>query len=207
VLEYCQLGPASPDAFLGVRLLMNFPERYKADITSAVESIDSDEVMQVIELFKQTRTAGRNIYVCASTSGGRSASKVVCDLMTRSSFNQPVRFRVLGLSGTLADLDADRKNIASDSVFVEQLKNFVETGDVVVGISASGNSSPIIRAIEYASQIGCRTVALTGLDGGRLAAIADLTVHVDSTHLGTVEDAHLVICHMIGSYFLEAERV
>lgn len=186
---------------------MNFPERYKADITSAVESIDTGEVIQVIELFKQARTAGCNIYVCASTSGGRSASKVICDLMTRSSFNQTVRFRVLGLNGAFADMEADRKNIASDSVFVEQLKNFVKTGDVVVGISASGNSSPIIRALEYASQVGCGTIALTGLDGGKLAAIADVTVHVDSTHLGTVEDAHLVICHMIGSYFLEEERV
>jgi phosphoheptose isomerase len=76
---------------------MNFPARYKADIVSAVESIDIDEITNVIELFKQTRIRGRNIFICANTSSGDTASRVVSDLMTRSSFGRPARFRVLPL--------------------------------------------------------------------------------------------------------------
>lgn len=192
---------------LGAALIMNFPARYKADIVSAVESIDIDEISKVIELFKQTRVRGRNIFVCANTSSGNTASRVVADLMTRSSFGRPARFRVLPLhNGAIESFD-DEEIPRGDRSFVEQLKTFVEPQDVVVGISASGNALPIVKALDYSTRIGCKTVALTGLDGGKLGALADITVHVASTHPGTVEDTHVIICHMIGSYFLEFDNL
>jgi D-sedoheptulose 7-phosphate isomerase len=185
---------------------MNFPERYKADIVSAVESIDIDEVVEVIELFKETRSRGRNIFVCGSTSSACTASRVVCDMMTRSSFDQPARFRVLALHNGPPESALETEIVSPERVFVEQLKNFAEPGDVAVGISAHHSSPPIARALEYGKGIGCKTVALTGSDGGKLGALADITIHVNSTHLGTVEDTHVIICHMIGSYFLEFDR-
>jgi D-sedoheptulose 7-phosphate isomerase len=83
----------------------------------------------------------------------------------------------------------------------------VEPHDVVVGISTSGNALPIVKALDYSTRSGCKTVALTGLDGGKLGALADITVHVASTHPGTVADTHVIICHMIGSYFLEFDSL
>jgi D-sedoheptulose 7-phosphate isomerase len=186
---------------------MNFPARYKADIVSAVESIDIDEIFNVIELFKQTRVHGRNIFICANTSSGCTASRVVSDLMTRSSFGKPARFRVVPLQNGPTELSDEDELPLGPHSFVEQLKSFVEPHDVVVGISATGNALPIVRALDYSTSSGCKTVALTGLDGGKLGALADITVHVASTHLRTVEDTHVIICHMIGSYFLEFESV
>ena len=182
---------------------MNFPERYKAEIVSAVESIDVDEVVGVIELFKQTRAHGHKIFICANTNSGRTASRAVADMMMRSSFGRSARFRVLALHNGPPESGPEQDGGNGDGVFVEQLKNFAEPEDVVVGISARGDSSPIIRAMDYAARIGCKTVALSGLDEGKLGAIADITVHVASTHVGTVEDTQSVICHMIGSYFLD----
>jgi D-sedoheptulose 7-phosphate isomerase len=184
---------------------MNFPERYKADVVSAVESIDIDEVVDVIELFKQTRTRGRNIFICANTHSGCTASRVVSDLMTRASFGRPARFRVLALHNGQPEVDAEPEFAHGDHCFVEQLKSFVQPNDVVMGISASG-STAIVNALDYGARIGCKTVALTGSEAGRLGALADITVHVASTHLGTVEDTHVIICHMIGSYFLEFDN-
>jgi D-sedoheptulose 7-phosphate isomerase len=184
---------------------MNFPERYKADVVSAVESIDVDEVVDVIELFKQTRTRGRNIFICANTNSGCTASRVVSDLMTRASFGRPARFRVLALHNGQPEVDSEPEFAHGDHCFVEQLKSFVQPNDVVMGISAAG-SPAIVNALDYGSRIGCKTVALTGSEGGRLGALADITVHVASTHLGTVEDTHVIICHMIGSYFLEFDN-
>jgi D-sedoheptulose 7-phosphate isomerase len=186
---------------------MDFPARYKADIVSAVESIDVDEISNVIELFKQTRVRGRNIFICANTSNGCTASRVVSDLMTRSGFGRTGRFRVLPLHNGIAETGYDDDSPHKHDAFVEQLKTFVEPNDVVVGISASGNASPIVKALDYSARTGCKTVALTGLDGGKLGAVADITVHVASTHLGTVEDTHVIICHMIGSYFLEFDNL
>jgi D-sedoheptulose 7-phosphate isomerase len=185
---------------------MNFPERYKADIVSAVESIDIHEVIEVIELFKQTRARGGRIFVCGSTGSASTASRVLSDLLMRSSFDQAARFRILALGDGSPGSESDREPISKDRLLVEQLKNFAESGDVVVAIGASSSSPCILRALEYSASIGCRTVALTGLEGGKASTLADITIHVGSTHAGTVEDAHVVICHMIGSYFLEFDQ-
>ncbi len=186
---------------------MNFPERYKAEIVTAVESIDLDEVGEVIDLFKQTRSHGHSIFICANTNSGRTAARVVSDMMTRSSFGRPARFRVLALHNGPAEANPGEDSGSAAGIFVEQLKNFARPGDVVVGISASGNSTPIARALDYGTQIGCKTVALTGLDGSsHLGTLADITVHVASTQPGTVEDTQIIICHMIGCYFLDHDR-
>jgi D-sedoheptulose 7-phosphate isomerase len=182
---------------------MNFTERYKADIVSAVENIDPDKVIEVIEVFRQARARGRKIFVCGHTRSASVASRALCDMVTRSSLERPVRFRILALDDRPLESDMDGEGMCAERRFVEQLKNFAECGDVVVGISAQDNSVPILRALEYAAWVGCNTVAFTGLDGGKLAAQANIAIRVSSTHLGTVEDTHIIICHMIGSYFLE----
>ena len=182
---------------------MNFPERYKAEIVSAVESIDLGEVNEVIELFKLARSRGHSIFICANTNSGRTASRVVSDMMTRSSLGRSARFRVMTLHNGPPVSPSGQDSGDGEGVFVEQLKNFAEPNDVVVGISASVDSSSIARALDYGACIGCKTVALAGLDGGQLGALADITVHVASTRPGTVEDTQIIICHLIGSYFLD----
>ncbi len=72
-----------------------------------------------------------------------------------------------------------------------------------MGISGSGNSPNVLRAIEYANSIGCRTLVLTGRDGGRLGPLAQLNIHVSAPHMGRIEDAHMIVCHMICYYFME----
>jgi len=186
---------------------MNFPERYKADIVSAVESIDLEKVSEVIELFKAARAHGHNIFVCGNTPSAATAAQVLCEQVARSSFEQATRFRMFAINGHEPNSAADQTGASKERLFVEHLKNFAESGDIVVGISASGNAVPILRAFEYATRAGCTTVAFTGLDGGALSAKAQVVIHVGSTHLGTVEDTHVIICHLIGSYFLEFDRL
>ena len=182
---------------------MNFLERYKADIISAVESIDIHKVIEVIELFKQTRARRGSIFVCGSTGSASTASRVLSNMLMQSIFDQSARFRILALGNGSPESESDREHISKDRLFVEQLKNFAEPGDVVVAISPFSNSPCILRALEYGTSIGCRTVALTGSDGGKVSALADITIHVGSTQADTLEDAQAVICHMIGSYFLD----
>ena len=185
---------------------MNFPERYKAEIVSAVESIDLDTVSEIMQLFKEAREHGRKIFVCGNTRTAQSAARILCDMVAQSSFEHTMRFRILSLDARPPELDGDRKIMPAERLLVEQLETFAEPGDVVVGISAQDSSACISRALECADRIGCKTVAFTGLDGNRLAAKANVAIHVGSTNVGTVEDTHLVICHMIGSYFLDFER-
>ena len=72
-----------------------------------------------------------------------------------------------------------------------------------MAISGSGNSPNVVRAIRCGNELGCKTIALTGRDGGQLLSLAQLSIHVRSQHMGRIEDAHMVICHMIAYHFME----
>jgi len=122
-----------------------------------------------------------------------------------ASYGRPARFRILALTDSVATLTAYANDVGYEAVFVEQLRNFAEPGDLFMGISGSGNSPNVLRAIEYANSLGCRTIALTGRDGGKLGPLGQLHIHVDVPHMGRIEEAHMIVCHMICYWFMDAE--
>jgi D-sedoheptulose 7-phosphate isomerase len=124
-----------------------------------------------------------------------------------ASLNHPARFRIMALTDSLPTLTAYSNDIGYDCIFVEQLKNFAEPGDVVMAISGSGNSPNVLSAVEYGNSIRCRTIALTGRDGGKLGLLAQLNIQVLNSHMGRIEDAHLIILHMMCYYFIEERSV
>ncbi len=184
---------------------MEFPGHYKAQILIAIESVDLEKVALVIQFFKDARAHGRKIFVCGNGRIDSMAAEILCEMVKSASFNRPSRFRILALSDQLPKIGDSRSAFANDRVFLEQLKNFAEPEDVVVGICPTGNSLNVVNAIEYASWIGCRTIAVTGGDGGELARLAELAVRVPVTHAGSIEDTHIIICHLIGHYFVNIE--
>ena len=182
---------------------MTFPQQYKSELLKAIETIELDKVNHAIELFREARANGRHIFVCGNGGSASTASHFACDIVKGASFNRPSRFRIMALTDQLPTLTAYANDVSYDAVFVEQLRNFAEAGDLFMGISGSGNSPNVLRAIEYANSIGCRTIALTGRDGGKLGPMAQLNIQVPATHMGRIEDAHMIVCHMIGYYFME----
>ncbi len=119
-------------------------------------------------------------------------------------------YRAISLTDNTALMTAAANDLGYDSVFVEQLKTLLGTGDVVIAISASGDSPNVIRAVEYANEAGAVTIGLTGFDGGRLREIVNEHVHIATPKgdYGPVEDLHLILNHLITSYLarLTAER-
>jgi D-sedoheptulose 7-phosphate isomerase len=185
---------------------MDYPEQYKAQILSAIQSIDLVKVNQVIQVFKGARAHGRRIFVCGNGGIDSVVAQLLCDLVKGARSSRAPRFRIAALSDQLPNVSRESDKLTADSVFVEQLKNFAEPEDVVMGICPTGNAPNVVNAIEYASWIGCRTIGVTGYDGGKVGRLADLNVQVPVTHAGGVEDAHVIICHMIGHYFVDLER-
>jgi D-sedoheptulose 7-phosphate isomerase len=122
-----------------------------------------------------------------------------------ASFDRPARFRIMALTDSLSTITAYSNDVGYEHVFVEQLKNFARPGDVVMAFSGSGNSPNVVRALEYGNSIGCRTIALTGRDGGKLGPLAELHIQVAHPHMGRIEDAHMIVMHMICYYFMDAE--
>jgi D-sedoheptulose 7-phosphate isomerase len=188
------------------RANLDFPESYKSALLSAIESIDLVKVKQAIGWFQEARAAGKQIFVCGNGGSASTASHFACDIGKGASFNRGSRFRITALTDHTATLTAYANDVGYDSVFVEQLKNFAGPGDLFMAISGSGNSPNMLRAMEFANQAGCRTLALTGRDGGLLGPMAQLNIHIAAPHMGRIEDAHMVVCHMIGYYFMDEER-
>jgi len=186
---------------------MNFPAQYKAEVLKAIEMVDLDKVNQAIELFKDARAHGRHIFVCGNGGSASTASHFACDIVKGASYNRGQRFRIMALTEQLATITAYANDVSYDCVFVEQLRNFAQSGDLVMAISGSGNSPNVIRALEYANSAGCRTIALTGRDGGKLGPLAKLNIQVAVPHMGRIEDAHMIVCHMIGYYFMDVESI
>jgi D-sedoheptulose 7-phosphate isomerase len=189
------------------RAITDFAENYRLSVTRTLAYIDAAKVAQAVEWFKEARDQSKHIFVCGNGGSASTASHFACDIVKGASYNQDKRFRIMALTDSLPTLTAYSNDVSYESVFVEQLKNFAQPGDVVMGISTSGNSPNVVRAVEYGNSIGCRTIGLSGRDGGKLAPIAQLNIHVDDPHTGRIEDAHMIVCHMIGYYFMERECV
>jgi D-sedoheptulose 7-phosphate isomerase len=182
---------------------MNFADQYRSELLGALDLIDTELVARAIEWFDEARAAGRNIFVCGNGGSASTASHFVCDVVKGASYQREKRFKIMALTDSLPTLTAYSNDVGYECVFAEQLKNFAQPGDVVMCISGSGNSPNVLCAIEYANSIGCKTIALTGRDGGKLGPMAQLNLHVAVPHMGRIEDAHMVICHMIAYRFME----
>jgi D-sedoheptulose 7-phosphate isomerase len=185
---------------------MIFPQLYKDELLHAIQTIDVEKVGQAIEILAQARAEGRRIFVCGNGGSASTASHFATDMVKGASFGRTARFRILALTDSLPTITAYSNDVSYECVFVEQLKNFAEPGDVVIGISSSGNSPNVLRAVEYGNSKGCRTIALTGREGGRLGPLAQLDIRIGHRHTGRIEDLHMVVMHMIAYYFMEEEH-
>ena len=182
---------------------MTFAEQYRRDLLDAIDKIDLGKVHQAIDLFHEARAAGRHIFVCGNGGSASTSSHFACDVVKGASYNRAEKFKIMALTDQLPTLTAYANDVSYDAVFVEQLRNFANPGDLFMGISGSGNSPNVLRAMEYANSAGCKTIALTGRDGGQLGPMAQLNIQVGVPHMGRIEDAHMIVCHMICYYFME----
>lgn len=185
---------------------MNFTSQYLSDLLAALGQVDLARVDEAIEWIRACRDSGGRIFVFGNGGSGSTASHFACDMVKGASYQRRQRFRIMALTDSLPTLTAYANDAGYEFVFVEQLKNFALPGDVVLGISGSGNSPNAVCALECAASLGCRTIALTGRDGGKLGALAQLNIQVPVPHMGRIEDAHLVVCHMIAYSFMESEQ-
>jgi D-sedoheptulose 7-phosphate isomerase len=192
-----------PTRSIGAPSALEFASEYRSKVLSALETVRLEEVSLAIEILQEARARDRHIFVCGNGGSASTASHFVCDMVKGASFQRQSRFRILALTDSLPTITAYSNDVGYDCIFVEQLKNFAQPDDVFLAISGSGNSPNVVCAMEYANSIGCQTIALTGRDGGKLGQLAKLQIRVAEPHMGRIEDAHLIVCHMLCYYFME----
>jgi len=176
---------------------MNLIRQYVTDLQSTLDELPVEAIDQVIELLRTARLAGRQVFILGNGGSASTASHFACDLGKNTRSEDLPHFRVMALTDNMASFSAYANDEGYDNVFVQQLVSFVGPEDVVIGISTSGNSPNVLRAIELGNQVGARTVGLTGFDGGQLGDLVDYHIHVSSDCIEQVEDIHLILEHLI----------
>lgn len=182
---------------------MEFLTHYRAHLDKTLCGMDLKPVEEVIGWLKQARDQGRTIFTCGNGGSASTASHFVCDLAKGASWQRTKRYRAIALTDAMPTISAYSNDVGYDSIFSEQLKNMAAAGDVVIAISGSGNSPNVLEAVKYARSIGCRTIGMTGRDGGKLAALVEKNLLVPVQHMGIIEDMHLILCHMMGYCLME----
>jgi D-sedoheptulose 7-phosphate isomerase len=169
--------------------------RYLSDV---IAQIDRDAIAAFSEALLAARERGARIFFLGNGGSAATASHWVSDL-TRWR-GRP--FRALSLTENVALLTAVANDFGYEHVFRQQLETLMGPGDMVVAISASGNSPNVVEAIEYANANGAMTVGLTGFDGGRLRELAHIVVHAPTNRgeYGPAEDVHMILDHLVTSY-------
>jgi D-sedoheptulose 7-phosphate isomerase len=170
---------------------------------AALSSISIDVVDGLIQRLQQALREDRQIFVCGNGGSAANASHFATDLGKGASDKLPKRFRVLSLNENVPWLTALGNDYAYDEVYVRQLMNYGQPGDLLLTLSVSGNSPNLVKALAWARSNGLHTVALTGARRGRMAELAEQVIVINDTHYGRVEDAQMGICHMLCYAFME----
>jgi len=183
--------------------MTDFAKNYLTDLAAVIQQINPEPLEQVIECMRQARDNGRTLFTCGNGGSASIASEMVVDINKGASYGKEKRFRMIGLSDSIATITAYANDVDYESVFVEQLKNFAQQDDVLIAISGSGNSPNVLRAVEYANEVGCTTVGCTTSESGKLREISSLPLLVPSGHMGHLEDCFYAMTHILCYAFID----
>jgi len=175
---------------------MSYYTDYINGLHASLQALPADVVEAGFDLIYEAHCKDRDVYVVGNGGSASTASHMACDMGKGASVEGRRRLRIQSLNDNMAHFSALANDISYDAVFVEQLKNLIRKDDVLVGISASGNSPNVVNAFAYAREVGAKTIGLLGFTGGKMKELSDVAIHVESDEYGPVEDAHLIVNHI-----------
>jgi D-sedoheptulose 7-phosphate isomerase len=176
---------------------MDQVSNYLKDMHALLDKLPIELVEEAIEILQEARLNSRQIFIMGNGGSASTATHFAADLAKNTRIYHLPDFRVIGLADNMAVFSAYANDEGYENVFVQQLASQLLSYDVVIAISASGNSPNVVKAVDYARRLKAKTIAFTGFDGGKLASLVDVNLHVPSTCIEQVEDVHLMLEHMI----------
>lgn len=183
--------------------IAQYIKEYKERSLKALESISEAEVASLGRLLEAAISENKQVFLCGNGGSAATATHFANDLGKGASLGRRKRFRVVSLTDNVAWITALANDTDYSKIFVEQLRNYAQPGDLLIAFSGSGNSPNVVEAIDWALREGVHTVGITGRPGGKLAELAELVLRVDSSHMGHIEEGHFLIQHLLGYYFME----
>ncbi len=180
-----------------------FVKGYIEDLGSLLTRLDSGRLAEAITWMRTARDNGNTIFICGNGGSASIASQMVVDIVKGASLRKKARFKMIGLTDSIPTITAYANDEGYETVFVEPLKNFAQPDDLVIGISGSGNSENVLRAIQYANETGCKSIGLTSAESGKLRELVHLPLLVPSRHMGRLEDCFFIMTHVLCYAFME----
>jgi D-sedoheptulose 7-phosphate isomerase len=180
---------------------MNNVDSYLGELRAAIDDLPTDRLGALGEMLYRAYRNEKQVFILGNGGSASTASHMAADLAKNTIRPNMRRFRVLSLNDNTALLTALANDLGYENVFSEQLKNLIQPGDLLIGVSASGNSDNVLQAIRYAQHQCAEAVGILGFQGGAAAELVDLAIVVPSNHYGVIEDVHLIINHIVTDYF------
>jgi D-sedoheptulose 7-phosphate isomerase len=180
-----------------IRLTTTVLESHFDAVSAALSRIPLPDVARVVDAIRAAQAEGRHVYTLGNGGSASTATHFACDLSKATVVKGRRRMRVTSLTDNVALMTALANDMSYEDVFAEPIRSLVNPLDLVIAISASGNSPNVIKGIHAAREQGAITVGLVGCTGGKLIHIVDIAVHVKHNDYGVVEDCHLVLEHAI----------
>lgn len=172
---------------------------YLTELAGTLSLVNFSEIEDTISLLEESRMRGSRIFICGNGGSAATASHFACDLVKGTMKNGMRTFKVIPLTDNVPLITAWANDTDYENIFGMQLEPLVERDDIVIGISGSGNSQNVVRAMEIANLRGAITIGITGFDGGRVKSLVRHSLHVDSFNMQQVEDIHMILVHLMTS--------
>src|SRR6266403_28821 len=184
-----------------------FAKDYINGLKDVLDRLPLGPIDEVIRAIEQARDEQRQVFVIGNGGSAATASHMMNDLCKGTLGHKGdapwPRLRVIALTDNVSLMTAWANDTDYNHVFSEPLKNLAQRGDLLIALSASGNSPNILAAVEAAKQIGVKVIGLAGFGGGKLAKMANVSFVVPSDGYGPVEDVHMILDHIITGYLYE----
>lgn len=170
---------------------------YFDQVRSTIEALDLEEITEAVEAIKAAYEREATIYIFGNGGSAATAAHFVCDFNKGISDGKKKKFNLVCLNDNIPMLTAVANDISYEEVYRYPLRDKLKSNDLIIAISASGNSKNVINGVEYAKEKGCKVVGITGYSGGELHKMADYKMHVDLDDMQITEDIHMVFDHMM----------
>ena len=177
---------------------MGLVQEYVATLKETLDKLQPEPIEAAIDALHAARMAQRQVFVMGNGGSAATATHFVGDVAKNTRKAGVPHFQMHGLNDNITFFSALANDEGYENVFVQQLANFIRPGDVVVGISASGNSENVLRAIALGNETeSVTTIGMTGFDAGKLGQMVDIHMHIPSDNIEQVEDLHMMLAHLI----------
>lgn len=172
---------------------------YLSQVSATLANLPVDTIAEVVALIETARESGKKIFTFGNGGSAATASHFASDLAKGAISRGKPRIKAFALTDNVPLLSAWANDTAYENIFAEQLENFIERGDIAIGISGSGNSQNVLNGVKVAKSKGATTIGFIGFDGGKLKGLVDIPLVVPNHNMEQVEDIHLLLEHVITS--------